>query len=206
MNHTASANKASSARQGYGGGIEARGSAVQIGMDVARYAGTAVAFLLLTSCGTPGTASDPFYVGSDKYYQDNDPAFATSQAIARANEQAVAQMTQKANETPVPAGSPTATPTNFVFASDVISCAPVTSTVSEAVQTANGGVFPSFTLNGMPMEVSLDHNGQRLIAPLEDVMNDTNNTLDVAAQGDQVCFAGSARVLEQMPTPTPSSP
>lgn len=57
MNGTiSSSNRASTARQGYGGGIEGRGSIIQIGKGLLPYAGSAVLLLALTSCGDSAAA------------------------------------------------------------------------------------------------------------------------------------------------------
>lgn len=54
---TSSSNRASTARQGYGGGIEGRGmSIIQMGKGLLPYAGSAVLLLALTSCGDSAAA------------------------------------------------------------------------------------------------------------------------------------------------------
>ena len=51
-----SSNRASSARQGYGGGIESRGGAViQVGKDILKYGSPLVLLLATTACGGAST-------------------------------------------------------------------------------------------------------------------------------------------------------
>lgn len=103
--------------------------------------------------------------------------------------------------------APSITPTQITqpFANEVVLCTTVEpgKSVSEAAKRANNDKFPPYQFNGMDMAISLDHNGKREVASLQDIMSGKNKKMDLAAPGDQVCIAGRGDILEKQPTPTP---
>ncbi|MFZ2026499.1 MAG: hypothetical protein WAV30_04400 [Microgenomates group bacterium] len=153
--------------------------------------------LLLFAAGCGG--GDPFATPPP------DAGQLTAEAAYAANMQYYAEQTAQANATVPPSATQTPRP-EVKFAADLLLCAPVDGdgTVSDAVFRANGSIWPPYSQNGVPMHVSLDHNGTRQVAELQTVMGG-GTALDVASVGDQVCIAVNKGILERQPTPTPQS-
>lgn len=155
--------------------------------------------LALLALGVSACGGDPFATPPP------DAGQLTAEAAYAANMQYHAEQTAQANATRPPSATQTPRP-EVKFAADLLLCAPVDGdgTVSDAVFRANGSIWPPYSQNGVPMHVSLDHNGTRQVAELQTVMGG-GTALDVASVGDQVCIAVNKGILERQPTPTPQS-
>lgn len=155
--------------------------------------------LALVAFGVVACGGDPFATPPP------DAGQMTAEAVYAANQQYYAEKTAQANATKPPSATRTPQP-EVQFAADLLLCARVDDdgTVSDAVLRANGSIWPPYSQNGVPMHVSLDHNGTRQVAELQAVMGGGTG-LDVAAEGDQVCIAVNKGILERQPTPTPQS-
>lgn len=155
--------------------------------------------LALVAFGVTACGGDPFATPPPSDAQK------TAEAVYAANMQYYAEQTAQANATRPPSATQTPRP-EVKFAADLLLCAPVDGdgTVSDAVFRANGSIWPPYSQNGVPMHVSLDHNGTRQVEELQTVMGG-GTALDVASVGDQVCIAVNKGILERQPTPTPQS-
>jgi len=130
-----------------------------------------------------GCATDPS-LNPDDYYASVDSSVATAMAQEQMLRQAESNITFAGQQKPIE----TSKPQTLNLTNDIL-CATVApgGSVSQAVEDANNGVFPPFTINGLALQVRFIHSGKLTIMGLEKVMTAAESP--IVDPGDQVCIS-----------------